>query len=79
MDTLKQQVTVFSRNNCMQCKMVKRFLSEHGVQYNEVNIDDQPEFREKLINQGFLSLPVVKANDVFFTGFRPDELRKIVA
>ena len=63
----------------MQCKMVKRFLSEHGVSYTEINIDDEPAAKEALINEGFQSLPVVKANDVTFTGFRPEELRKIVA
>ena len=24
-------VTVYSKNNCMQCKMVKKWLSEHEV------------------------------------------------
>ncbi|WP_317698540.1 glutaredoxin-like protein NrdH [Xylocopilactobacillus apis] len=76
---IKKQITVFSRNNCMQCKMVKRFLIDHGVSFNEINIDEEPSAREALINEGYMSLPVVKSNEVTFTGFRPDELRKIVA
>ncbi|MCT6839850.1 MAG: NrdH-redoxin, partial [Apilactobacillus kunkeei] len=27
------QVTVYSKNNCMQCKMTKRFLSEHDIDF----------------------------------------------
>ncbi|BDR58920.1 glutaredoxin-like protein NrdH [Xylocopilactobacillus apicola] len=79
MDSSKQKITVFSRNNCMQCKMVKRFLSEHGVVFSEINIDEQPAAREELMNEGFMSLPVIKADELTLTGFRPDELRKLVA
>ncbi|HGD1557619.1 TPA: glutaredoxin domain-containing protein, partial [Streptococcus agalactiae] len=24
-------ITVFSKNNCMQCKMTKKFLDQHGA------------------------------------------------
>lgn len=79
MDMVKDQITVFSRNNCMQCKMVKRFLKEHGVAFTEINIDEKPTARAALINAGYKTLPVVKANEFTFTGFQPDQLRKIVA
>ena len=42
-------VTVYSKNNCMQCKMVKKWLSEHEIAFDEINIDEQPEFVEKVI------------------------------
>ena len=68
-------VTVFSKNNCIQCKMTKRFLEEHNVAFIEHNIDEQPEFIENLKAEGFLATPVVKLPDCnAFTGFRPDRL-----
>ena len=68
-------VTVFSKNNCIQCKMTKRFLEEHNVAFIEHNIDEQPEFIENLKAEGFLATPVVKHPDGnTFTGFRPDRL-----
>ena len=68
-------VTVFSMNNCIQCKMTKRFLEEHNVAFIEHNIDEQPEFIENLKAEGFLATPVVKLPDGnAFTGFRPDRL-----
>ena len=36
-------VTVYSKNNCVQCKMTKRFLDSNNVAYREINLDEQPE------------------------------------
>jgi len=34
-------VTVYSKNNCVQCKMTKRFLDSNNVAYREINLDAQ--------------------------------------
>ncbi|CMX69211.1 nrdH-redoxin [Streptococcus pneumoniae] len=31
-------VTVYSKNNCVQCKMTKRFLDSNNVSYREINL-----------------------------------------
>lgn len=79
MDIVKDKITIFSRSNCMQCKMVKRFLKEHSVVFKEINIDENPAAREALISAGYKTLPVVKSDKITFTGFQPAQLRKIVA
>ncbi|UQS87007.1 redoxin NrdH [Nicoliella spurrieriana] len=72
------QITVFSKNNCMQCKMTKRFLEEHGVDFKEINIDEQPEYIDTLKEAGFMATPVIKADGIEpFSGFRPDQLNKL--
>ncbi len=72
------KVTVYSRNNCMQCKMTKRYLAEHNVEFVEHNINDQPEYVDYLKERGFLSLPVVDIDgQSAFSGFRPDQLQKV--
>lgn len=63
-------VTVFSKNNCIQCKMTKRFLEEHNVAFIEHNIDEQPEFIENLRQKAFwqppsLNFPTVMPSPVF--------------
>ncbi|WP_010622951.1 glutaredoxin-like protein NrdH [Paucilactobacillus suebicus] len=71
-------VTVFSKNNCVQCKMTKRFLAEHHVDFIEHNIDEQPQYIDGLKQEGFLATPVVKlANGKTFSGFRPDQLKQL--
>lgn len=72
------QVTVYSKNNCMQCKMTKRFLKEHNIDFTERNINEQPEYVNYLKEQGFMSLPVVEADGMnAISGFRPDQLSKL--
>ncbi len=71
-------VTVFSKNNCIQCTMTKRFLEQHHVNFIEHNIDEQPEFVDALKQEGFKATPVVKLpNGAAFTGFRPDMLKQL--
>ena len=72
-------VIVYSKNNCMQCKMTKRYLKEHNVSFEERNINQDPEYLDPLKQQGFKSVPVVM-NSVSdpIVGFRPDSLKDLV-
>ncbi|EEW53829.1 glutaredoxin [Limosilactobacillus antri DSM 16041] len=71
-------VTVFSKNNCIQCKMTKKFLQQHQINFVEHNIDEQPEYVDQLKAAGFLATPVVKLpNGSAFSGFRPDRLQAL--
>ncbi|MGM9891910.1 glutaredoxin-like protein NrdH [Limosilactobacillus sp.] len=71
-------VTVFSKNNCIQCKMTKRFLQQHQIKFVEHNIDEQPEYVSQLKAAGFMATPVVQLPDGnAFSGFRPDRLQQL--
>ncbi|HEO1849899.1 TPA: redoxin NrdH [Streptococcus agalactiae] len=71
-------ITVFSKNNCMQCKMTKKFLDQHGVDFEEINIDEKPEKIEYVKNLGFSAAPVIEAGNVVFSGFQPSKLKELV-
>ncbi|MCL2676654.1 MAG: glutaredoxin-like protein NrdH [Streptococcaceae bacterium] len=71
-------ITVYSKNNCMQCKMVKKWLSERSIDFQEINIDEQPEYVETVKNMGFMAAPVItNGSDLSFSGFNPVELGKL--
>ncbi|AXX65152.1 MAG: glutaredoxin-like protein NrdH [Lactobacillus sp.] len=75
---MKNPITVFTKNGCIQCKMTKRFLNEHNVHFEERNINNQPQYLDYLKQQGFQSVPVVMAADNNpIVGFRPDELKEL--
>lgn len=44
-------ITVYTKNNCMPCKMTKRKLQELGVNYKEHNVDEEPEVLEYLMEK----------------------------
>ncbi|HHF7033334.1 redoxin NrdH [Streptococcus mutans] len=72
------KITVFSKNNCMQCKMTKKFLEQHNADFEEINIDEQPEKIEYVKSLGFTAAPVIEAGDLVFSGFQPTKLKTII-
>lgn len=72
-------VTLYSRNHCVQCNATKRYLEEHGVEYREVNLSDEPEALEYVKSLGYLQAPVVVTKDLTWAGFRPDYLDAFTA
>src|SRR5690349_7949635 len=43
-------VTVYSTTWCPWCDRAKALLSARGIEYQNVNIDDEPNFRQKLLD-----------------------------
>jgi len=43
------QITVYSTDWCGYCERAKRLLDDRGIEYEEVAIDEQPDFRSKLL------------------------------
>lgn len=72
-------IKLFSKNNCMQCKMAKRFLDANHVAFEEINIDEEPQYIEELKAQGYQSLPVILSDKPAIIGFRPDQLKALAS
>lgn len=52
-------VTLFTKNNCPNCKKVKRLLKVSGISYKEINVETDDNAFDFVKNQlGFSSLPV---------------------
>ncbi|HFH9922223.1 TPA: glutaredoxin-like protein NrdH [Streptococcus suis] len=71
-------VTIYSKNDCVQCKMSKKFLDQHGVEYKEINLDEQPEFIDHVKGLGFSAAPVIETENDVFSGFQPAKLKDLV-
>lgn len=52
---------VYSTTTCAKCQMVKKFLSLKEVSYEEVNLDNSTEERERVtaLANGMTSVPVI--------------------
>lgn len=71
-------ITIYSKNNCMQCKMTKKFLEQNGASFEEINIDEHPEQVEYVKSLGFTAAPVIKSGDIAFSGFQPAKLKELI-
>lgn len=70
-------LTVYSKNNCQPCRLVKKWILENGLTFKEINVDKQPEFIETVKSLGYSSTPVVSYNDIVFNGFNIPKLKEI--
>jgi glutaredoxin-like protein NrdH len=69
-------VTVYTKPNCVQCNMTKKYLDDRKVEYSTVDITQDSEALDKIINQGFKAAPVVNAGSQWWSGFQPDLIDK---
>lgn len=54
-----KNITIFTTTTCAYCPMVKKYLGAKGFQYEEVNLDNNPERQqEALALSGAMTVPV---------------------
>ena len=71
-------ITIYSKPNCMACNFAKKYLTDKGVKFEEIDVFEDTEALAMLRNEGYSQMPVVDVNGEFHTGFRPDVLSKVV-
>lgn len=70
-------ITVYTKNNCIQCKMTKQLMNQLEIKYMEINIENNNKIRERLISLGMKGAPVVYTGSEYFYGFQPDKIRRL--
>ncbi len=70
-------VTVYTTTQCPYCVMIKDFLKENNIPFNEVNVEKQPEMMQKLIQTtGQMGVPQTEINGNWIIGFDPNSIMK---
>jgi glutaredoxin-like YruB-family protein len=76
----KAKVTIFTQPDCPPCQIVKLFLTERGVEFEErdITVDSEAvtELTEKYRSH---STPTVVIGDEVLIGFNPERLDEILA
>lgn len=81
---MSKKITVYTKYNCGQCTMTKTVLTNKGLEFEEVNIEEDDEAM-KFVKEELqaMSAPVVTVEEegkemYHFTGFRPDYMDELV-
>jgi glutaredoxin len=63
-----EPITIYSTGWCPDCRRAKSFLTQRGVAFNEVNIEDDPEAEEIVlrVNHGRCRVPTLKVGERYF-------------
>ena len=71
-------IKVYSKTACPQCRMVKKFLDDKGIAYEEINVENNPDAKEYLESANIRTVPVtVTPNGEMILGFAVNELREL--
>lgn len=68
------RIIIYTKNNCVQCNATKNAMDKQGLEYQLINLDQQPEETEALKSLGYRQVPVVMAAEDHWSGFRPDKI-----
>ena len=56
-------ITVYTKNLCGYCHMAMNYLKENNLEFEEINIDHNPEAREFLKESGHKTCPQIYYRD----------------
>jgi glutaredoxin-like protein NrdH len=75
--SMKKTVIVYTTNDCIECTMVKKVLTEEGIAFDAKDISQNPAYRKEVEKYGFLGVPVTVLGDKAVKGFT-NELKGII-
>jgi len=66
-----REIIVYSTNFCPYCVQVKRLLTQQGLKFSDINLENDPDLRLKLsaANGGWRTVPMVTIGDEFIGGY----------
>jgi len=68
------KVTIYSSNTWPHCVTAKQYLSEKGVDYEEKNVQTDPNARKELMKKGYMGVPVIIVDGEEMVGFDKERL-----
>lgn len=73
----KVRVKVYSTPTCPYCHMVKDFLKEKGVEFEDIDVSENQEEAQKMIEKsGQMGVPQIEINGKIIVGFDKEAIEK---
>ena len=73
------KVKVYSSNTCPHCVTAKNYLTEKGVEFEEKNVQTDPEARKELMAMGHMGVPVLLIDGEEVVGFDQAKIDELLA
>ena len=72
-------ITVYTKPSCVQCTATYRALDSKGIEYNVLDLSEDPSALEQVKSLGYLQAPVVITDEDHWSGFRPDKIDELAS
>lgn len=77
--TSQTKIRIFTSPSCAICFILKRFLKDHNIEFEEIDVSKSKEAREELIEKsGQMSVPVVEIDGQIIVGFDKEKICKLL-
>ncbi len=65
------KIEIYTKNTCPYCTMAKRLLESKGQEWEEINLNQQPERTDEMIERtgGKMSVPEIFIDDKLVGGY----------
>jgi glutaredoxin 3 len=65
------RVTMYTTSVCPFCMQAKRLLREHGIPYDEINVEDDLNLRTEMVTRaaGRRTVPQIFIDDTYVGGY----------
>jgi glutaredoxin-like protein NrdH len=76
------KIKIFTLSTCSHCKAAKKFLNDHNVDYDCIDVDLlKGEYRQKVIDEvreynPSLSFPTIVIEEKVIIGFKEEEIKE---
>ena len=72
-----KEVKVYSTPTCPYCSMVKKFLDDNGISYQDVNVAEDREALDDIVNRsGQMGVPVIDIDGELVVGYNQVQLKE---
>ncbi len=76
---MSQIIKIYTTPFCPYCELAKKFLKEHNLEYQEINVADDDKAREELIAKTKqYAVPIIEIDNNLIIGFNKRALKKIL-
>ena len=74
---------LYTLSTCIHCRATKRFLKEHGIEYDCVDVDtlngrERDKAREEVMKISGGRFPTIVIGKKVIVGFQEDKLREVL-
>ncbi|MCF7845421.1 MAG: glutaredoxin family protein [Candidatus Pacebacteria bacterium] len=74
-----KNIRVFSTPTCVYCIVLKKWLDEKGVSYDEVDVSQDEEAQKEMVQKtGQMGVPVIMIDEEVVVGFDKERIAKIL-
>jgi glutaredoxin len=73
------KIILYKTKNCAFCVQAKKFLDYKKVDYEEVQLEDNPQMQQALYSQGYSTVPIITNGDRVVAGYSIPKLMELIA